>query len=116
MNMERLERHARPAVKLLKALSNEHRLVILCELGMGECCVTDLAARVGLSQSALSQHLARLRADGLVATRRTAQTVHYRLASAEAVRLIDVLAGLYCPVPDTRKILEENRTKPEADD
>lgn len=87
----------RPAVRLLKALSNEARLMILCELGTGECCVGDLVAAVGLSQSALSQHLARLRADGLVRTRRQSQTIYYAVASREAAHIIAALAGLYCP-------------------
>jgi DNA-binding transcriptional ArsR family regulator len=52
---------------------------------------------LGLSQSALSQHLARLRADGLVATRRAGQTIHYRLADPKAARLLAVLRDLYCP-------------------
>lgn len=88
--------HVRSAARLLKALANERRLSILCLLGRGEIRVGDLADAVGLSQSALSQHLARLRAEGLVRTRRDGLTIFYRLASAEAAAVIDVLAGLYC--------------------
>ncbi|MCW2248856.1 DNA-binding transcriptional ArsR family regulator [Azospirillum fermentarium] len=87
----------RPAVRLLKALSSEPRLMILCELGTGERSVGELVAAVGLSQSALSQHLARLRADGLVRTRRQSQTIYYAVASREAADVIAVLAGLFCP-------------------
>jgi DNA-binding transcriptional ArsR family regulator len=59
--------------------------------------VGDLVAAIGLSQSALSQHLAKLRADRLVTTRRDAQTIYYRLASADAARVLEVLADIYCP-------------------
>jgi len=96
---ELIDRDARPAARLLKALANERRLLILCHLGQGEACVGQLAAAVGLSQSALSQHLAKLRADGLVTTRRRAQTIFYSLASAEAAAVIDVLTRLYCGRP-----------------
>ncbi|MFP5514664.1 MAG: ArsR/SmtB family transcription factor [Alphaproteobacteria bacterium] len=90
----------RPAAKLMKALSNEARLLILCELGQGERSVGQLGAIVGLSQSALSQHLARLRADGLVRTRRRSQTIFYSIASREVTAVIEVLADLFCRAPD----------------
>ncbi|NYZ16478.1 winged helix-turn-helix transcriptional regulator [Azospirillum sp. RWY-5-1] len=97
MNIQAFTPGLGPAVRLLKALANERRLMILCALGEGERSVGDLAARVGLGQSALSQHLAKLREDGLVVTRRCAQTIFYSLASREAAEVIAVLAGLYCP-------------------
>ncbi|MGQ9365170.1 ArsR/SmtB family transcription factor [Azospirillum sp. ST 5-10] len=100
MNIAELEGNAWKAARLLRAMGNERRLMILCQLEGGEKTVGELAARVGLSQSALSQHLARLRADGLVATRRTAQTIHYSLASREVEALIGVLSDLYCARPD----------------
>ena len=68
-------------------------------VGAGEMNVGALADAVGLSQSALSQHLARLREEGLVATRREAQTIHYRLADPKAARLLALLRDIYCP-PD----------------
>lgn len=80
---------------MLKLLSNEQRLTVLCRLSDGELSVTQLSEFVDLSQSALSQHLAKLRADGLVATRRDAQTIYYRLADPIAERLIGVLCELY---------------------
>ncbi|CAO3442225.1 Transcriptional regulator, ArsR family [Azospirillum largimobile] len=89
----------RPAAKLMKALSNEARLLILCELGQGERSVGQLGEIVGLSQSALSQHLARLRADGLVRTRRRSQTIFYSIASREVTAVIEVLADLFCQPP-----------------
>jgi ArsR family transcriptional regulator, virulence genes transcriptional regulator len=86
---------ARRAGKLLKALGNAHRLVIPCELAGGERSVGELVRRVGLSQSALSQHLARLRRDELVQTRRAAQTIYYSLADRRARALFETLARLY---------------------
>jgi DNA-binding transcriptional ArsR family regulator len=91
--------HADAASRLLKSLANAQRLRILCLLATGERNVGDLNEMLDLSQSALSQHLARLREDGLVATRREAQTIHYRLASGPAKRLIKTLHGIYCAPP-----------------
>ena len=93
-----LEANAGEAAQFLKLLANEHRLLVLCHLVMrGETTVNDLADAVGLSQSALSQHLARLREDGLVAFRREAQTLHYRIADRRAVRLLTTLKQIFCP-------------------
>ena len=97
LDIARFEAKAAAAARLLKALANEHRLMILCKLAEGELSVGDLVAASGLSQSALSQHLAKLRADRLVTTRRDAQTIYYRLISADAARLLQVLADIYCP-------------------
>jgi len=93
-----LERKAAEAAGLLKLLANENRLLILCRLAVaGEMSVGDLADAVDLSQSALSQHLAKMREDGLVATRREAQTVFYRIADPNAARLLALLKSIYCP-------------------
>lgn len=89
-------RHAADASRLLRALANEHRLLILCLLSEGEFNVSAINDRVELSQSALSQHLAILRADGLVETRREAQTIYYSLASGPVRALIETLHGIYC--------------------
>jgi DNA-binding transcriptional ArsR family regulator len=94
--LEELQGNARKASTLLKAMSNEHRLMILCQLVQGERRVGELEIRIGLSQSALSQHLARLRRDGLVKTRRKAQTIYYSLAGVEARSVIEALYSLYC--------------------
>ena len=86
------------AAQLLRALSNERRLLILCHLvAAEELAAGDLAARVGLSQSALSQHLARLREEKLVCFRREAQTLLYRIADARAERLLELLRDIFCP-------------------
>jgi len=85
------------AAQLLKLLANENRLLILCQLVQTpEMSVSELAGAVGLSQSALSQHLAKMRADGLLATRREAQTVFYRIADRNAERLLSLLKDIYC--------------------
>jgi ArsR family transcriptional regulator len=95
------EESAARAANLLRLLANEKRLMILCQLAEGELSVGQIQPRVGLSQSALSQHLALLRAEGVVATRRSGQTIHYRLADPAAARVIETLAALFCP-PDMR--------------
>lgn len=91
-----LERNARQASALLKAMANERRLLILCYLAQGEKSVGELEELISLSQSALSQHLARLRRDGLVTTRRAAQTIYYALAGREAGAIMETLHALYC--------------------
>ena len=93
---ETMRSHAADAARLLKALGNEKRLMLLCLLVEAERSVGDLNARLDLSQSALSQHLAVLRADGLVTTRRDAQTIYYSLAAGPAQRIIDTLHSIYC--------------------
>jgi ArsR family transcriptional regulator, virulence genes transcriptional regulator len=84
------------AVKLLKAVANEQRLLILCHLLPGELSVGEMNDKLELSQSALSQHLALLRRHKLVTTRKVAQTVYYSINSAEAEALIGLLYQLYC--------------------
>ena len=96
MNIQEMEQAALRASSLLKALSNEKRLLILCQLSDGEKSVGRLADLLGLNQSPLSQHLARLRAEGLVETRREAQTIYYALHSQEAARVIELLYAMYC--------------------
>lgn len=93
-----LERKAGEAAGLLKLLANENRLLILCRLAIaGEMSVGDLADAVDLGQSALSQHLAKMREDGLLVTRREAQSVFYRLADPNAARVLALLKSIYCP-------------------
>jgi DNA-binding transcriptional ArsR family regulator len=99
LELEGMERAAGRAAELLRALANEHRLLLLCQLAGGERGVGELVAAVGLSQSAVSQHLARLRQDGLVTTRRDGQAIFYALASDEVRRVIETLYQLYCRDP-----------------
>ncbi len=96
MDIELMQTQAGQAVGLLKALANENRLLILCHLQERELSVGEINDCLGLSQSALSQHLAILRRDGLVSTRKAAQTVFYSLKSEEVRAVIGVLHGLYC--------------------
>lgn len=97
-----LQDSAAKAARMLRLLGNEHRLLVLCLLADGEKHVGALQREVALSQSALSQHLAKLREDGLVAPRRESQTIHYRIADPDVLRLIETLADIYCP-PQARK-------------
>jgi ArsR family transcriptional regulator, virulence genes transcriptional regulator len=95
--LKKLAKQAGDAAQLLKMLANEKRLLILCFLAVrGEMTVGELVGIVKLSQSALSQHLAKLRADGLVEFRRTSQTLHYRVTDQRALRLLQVLKEIYC--------------------
>ncbi|KPL53696.1 ArsR/SmtB family transcription factor [Prosthecomicrobium hirschii] len=95
-DLDRLEGKADRAARLLDALGHTKRLMALCRLMDQEMSVGALAEAVGLTQSALSQHLGRLRDLGIVATRRESQTIYYRLASDEVRRLIAVLYDIYC--------------------
>jgi DNA-binding transcriptional ArsR family regulator len=95
--LKNLVTQAGEAAQLLKMLANEKRLLILCFLAVrGEMTVGELVSVVKLSQSALSQHLAKLRADGLVEFRRTSQTLHYRVSDPRALRLLEVMKEMYC--------------------
>jgi ArsR family transcriptional regulator len=96
-DISQFEASAGRAAKLLKALGNERRLMILCQLVDGERSVGELLPNVGLSQSALSQHLAVLREEGVVATRRDGQVIWYRIDDPAAVRVVATLAEIFCP-------------------
>ena len=96
MNIEAVKTKAAEAADFLKSVANDRRLVVLCELAKGERTVNELEAVAGISQSALSQHLAKLRRAGLVKTRRQSQAIHYSLVDSGTKRLIDVLYDIYC--------------------
>lgn len=100
---------AEVAAELLKTLGHPARLRILCLLVDGERSVGAINADVPLSQSALSQHLALLREQGLVDTRREAQTIHYSLADGPARAVLGTLHELYCPAPTKRSKRESRR-------
>ena len=91
-----LTAHANVAAALLSAMANPKRLLILCNLVKGEIPVGALATEVGLSQSALSQHLSKLRAQKLVKTRRDAQTIYYSSSSESVIRVLETLEDIYC--------------------
>jgi ArsR family transcriptional regulator, virulence genes transcriptional regulator len=96
MAAEEMKAHASDAASLMKALGNEQRLLILCNLLEGPMSVGELNGRVALSQSALSQHLAVLREGGLVETRREAQSIHYSLPPGPVTRVLTLLREMYC--------------------
>ena len=98
VDLQELQKNAKSATNLLKVMSNEWRLLILCHLADGEQSVSHLEAQLGLSQSALSQHLAVLRREKLVSTRRSAQSIFYSLASDDAKALMTTLYDRFCAV------------------
>jgi DNA-binding transcriptional ArsR family regulator len=95
-----MRRNAAAATRLLKSLANESRLMIMCVLAEGERSVGALNDSIKLSQSALSQHLALLREQGLVRTRRERQTIYYSLADSEAIPIIQALHDTFCASED----------------
>ena len=96
IDFEAMHENAAVAVRLLKSLANESRLMVMCVLAEGELSVGSLNRRIDLSQSALSQHLAILRGQGLVKTRRESQTIYYSLADKAALSLIHKLHDIFC--------------------
>ena len=96
MNLQRMHANAIRASEMMKLLGHPHRLMILCELIEGERSVSELSERIGINQSPLSQHLARMRHEGVVESRRDAQTVYYSLTGPEVESIISTLYGLYC--------------------
>ena len=94
---QELAKNAAAVADLLKAVANQHRLLILCFLATeGEMSVNSIVERIGLSQSAMSQHLSKLREEKLVASRRQAQTIFYRIADPRVATLVTTLHSLYC--------------------
>jgi len=104
LDLERFEKKATEVADILRALANERRLMILCKLvEWGEANVGTLAEAVGLSQSALSQHLARMREEGIVTSRRESQTIWYRVADPRIEQLFASLYELFCKQVKGRK-------------
>lgn len=96
MQLDRMEQNAERASRLLTAMANPKRLLILCNLLDQELNVSQLAERVELGQSPVSQHLSKLRAWGLVTTRRAGQQINYSLASDEVRQILSTLYTIYC--------------------
>jgi ArsR family transcriptional regulator, virulence genes transcriptional regulator len=96
LDQQAMRRHASNAARLVRALSSEHRLMVLCVLSGGEMSVGQLNEMVRLSPSALSQHLAVLRGEGLVTTRREAQTIYYQVTPGIALEMVQLLHDHYC--------------------
>ena len=97
---QQMESAADRASTLMKTLGHSGRLMVLCNLADGERSVGELAGRLEMSQSSLSQHLARMRSEGLVTARRESQTVYYSLVQGEAQSIIESLYEIYCPMDD----------------
>lgn len=96
--LDQLRDSAADAASLMRALGHDGRLLVLCTLvAQAECSAGELAQQVGLSPSALSQHLARMREEGLIDSRREAQNVYYRIAEPRVARVVALLKDLYCP-------------------
>jgi DNA-binding transcriptional ArsR family regulator len=96
MDLTQMAKSAERASKLMKTIGHKDRLMILCQLAHGEKSVGEVAELLEIPQSPLSQHLSRMRKEGLVETRREAQTIYYSLKSGEAARMVEILYELYC--------------------
>lgn len=100
IDLQQMAESADRASRLMKTLGHKDRLMILCQLAEGEKSVGQIADLLEISQSPLSQHLSRLRKEGLVDTRREAQTIYYSLKSGEASRIVELLYELFCSSAD----------------
>ena len=96
IDVARLRLGAKSAVGMLKLLGNEDRLLLLCQLSQGECCVSELEEALGIRQPTLSQQLAVLRNENVVATRREGKNIFYRINQSDVLRVLETLYGLYC--------------------
>ena len=110
MNIDIMETAADSASELLKALANRHRLLIICQLIDGERSVGDLAEFLGLRDSTVSQHLALLRRDGLVAARRDAQTIYYSITSDPAREVLTALYRVFCAPSNDKALRKAKRS------
>lgn len=107
---DELSSQADLAASVMRSIAHRGRLLVLCYLAdEGEMSAGELVRRIGLGQSALSQHLSRLRADGLVETRKVAQSVIYRIADERVVRLLSALHDIYCPAIRIVRSVEPDR-------
>lgn len=113
INADAMRANADEAARLLKMLANGQRLRVLCLLIGGELSVGQINERIDLSQSALSQHLAKLRDEGLVTNRRESQTIYYRLSSGPAQRVISSLHDIYCSA-DAERAAAKPKTRKQA--
>jgi DNA-binding transcriptional ArsR family regulator len=109
MDLETMQSSAVRASDMLKLLGHPQRLMVVCQLKMGEKSVSELSHIVGVAQSPLSQHLARMRYEGIVETRREGQTVFYSLKDGEASQLVGALYEIFCepePEPEPEAVME----------
>jgi len=102
LDLSQMRDAAAEASGILRILANEDRLLLLCQLSQGECCVTELEERLGILQPTLSQQLGVLRSEKVVATRREGKHIFYRVADPRVLALLETLYGLFCN-PDKGK-------------
>ncbi len=96
MDLDKMQESAKAATDLLKLLGHPDRLMVLCQLKMGEQSVGELSESLGIKQSPLSQHLARMRHEGVVESRREAQTIYYSISGEKVTQVVGLLYELYC--------------------
>src|SRR5690554_4866184 len=96
ISIEQMQKNASAAEKLLKSLGNGHRLMVLCHLVSGEKSVGEIEQQLELSRSSLSQHLGRLRNQGIVASRKEGTTVYYRIVDEKSLRVLECLYDVFC--------------------
>jgi len=96
MDLDKMQQSAKEATDLLKLLGHPDRLMVLCQLKAGEQSVGELSKSLGIKQSPLSQHLARMRHEGVVESRREAQTVYYSISGEKVTKVVGTLYDLYC--------------------
>ena len=99
LDIEQMRQAAAQATATLRVLANEDRLLLLCQLALGEACVSELEELLGIRQPTLSQQLGVLRAEDMVSTRREGKKIYYQLSDSRAVSLLATLHSLYCPAP-----------------
>jgi len=100
LNMALIRSAAKEATAILRALANEDRLLLLCQLSQGEKSVGELEEMLDIRQPSLSQQLGVLRSDGLVDTRRDGKRIYYSVADPKVLTLLETMYGLYCPKPE----------------
>ncbi|MEW6255251.1 MAG: metalloregulator ArsR/SmtB family transcription factor [Pseudomonadota bacterium] len=100
MNVYEMIPASERAAELMRALSHPQRLLVLCALGAQERSVADLRAELEIEQVPMSQHLMRLRADGLVEARRDGKTIFYRITRPEVLVVVEALHAAFCPAPE----------------
>lgn len=103
IDADHMQASATRACALLRSLAHRHRLMLLCQLRAGERCVGELEELLDIRQPSLSQQLGVLRNEGLVETRREGKRIYYRIASSEALRIIETLYALFCRQTDSRR-------------
>lgn len=96
LDLRHMRRAAGEATGVLRVLANEDRLLLLCRISQGECCVSDLEEALGIHQPTLSQQLGVLRAEGLVQTRREGKRIYYSISDARVLAIMDTLYHTYC--------------------